>query len=337
MDPAFEQAVYSLKKGEISKPVKTSFGYHLIKLEAIKGDQRRARHILIKKGKVTKTYDEVKAIITSTLRLQKAERIFYEDQTKLDNLTYQHQDSLEPAADALDVPIKTSPYFTRAGGPQMFRNTDLLHEAFSEEVLDELLNSNVIKLSDDDFVVLRLKEHLPAKQKPFEEVKSIVENRLRQEKAKQQVAKLSEEYRKQLNDGAKPETIAAEHKEVSWHDYGFIGRQSRYDANKPEQGNKNAAMISGIGPDVRKATFSLAKPAPDKIVYHNMSAKSGNGVVIVLKAVRDNPAKEDDKTLEAMQKQLTQAEARAAADTVIEYMRSKSEIDINQEKDEDNL
>ncbi|MGD8927151.1 MAG: hypothetical protein PVG20_09880, partial [Thioalkalispiraceae bacterium] len=103
-----------------------------------------------------------------------------------------------------------------------------------------------------------------------------------------------------------------------------------------EQG-KNAATPSGVSPDVRKTIFSLGKPAADKVVYHDMSAKSGNGVVIVLKAVRDNPVKDDDKTLQAMQKQLTQAEARTDAAAVIEYMRSKSEIDINQDKDEDNL
>jgi peptidyl-prolyl cis-trans isomerase D len=336
MDPAFEKVVYELNKGEISQPVKTSFGYHLIKLEDIDGEQRRARHILVKKDKVAKSYEEVKATIANVLKTQKAERAFYEGQTKLENLTYQHPDSLEPAAEAIGITIKTSPFFTRTGGPQMFRNPDLLREAFSEEVLQEALNSNVIKLSEDHFVVLRLKEHKPSRQKTFEQVKAAARSKLKQEKAGEQVAVLIEQYLQLIKEGAAPEKLAAEHKALSWQQHSFIGREPKYDATQPKQG-ETQSQSDKLGRDIRSAIFKLEHPEAEKPVYHDMTATNGNGVIIILSAVRANPAEVDKNVLESMQNQFTQAAGRSDVSAVIEYMRSQSDIEIPATAQEDEL
>jgi len=306
-DPAFDDALFALKEGEISDPVRSQFGYHLIKLDKIIP------------GKA-KPFADVQARLSLELKNQKAERIFYESQSKLENITYEFRDSLEPAAEALGFSIKTSPLITRAGGAQIFKNPELLGEAFSEEVLLESFNSNVIKLSEDHLIVVRLKEHLPAKQKPFDEVKNLVESQLRQERAQLQVAVLAEQQLQQLNEGKTPESIAAGHKAVSWINPGFIGREARLDATQAEQNAINA--------DVRKALFGLRQSAPDKTVFHNVPVTNGNGVVIVFRSVRENPLKEEQSVLDAMQQQLTQANGRTDTDAVLEYKRSHSDVDI---------
>jgi len=321
MEKPFEDAVYSLKKGQLSQPVKTSFGYHVIKLVDIDGEQRQASHILIKKQTVTKPYTEAKTAIMNTLKTAKAERIFYEGQTELENLTYQYQDSLEPAAEALGISIKTSPFITRAGGGQIFRNSDLLKEAFSEDVLVDSLNSNVIKLSEDHLVVLRVKEHVPAKQKTFEEVKAQVESRLKQERALQQVTILAEQQLQQLNEGKEPSVIANTNNAVSWTDQGFVGREARFD--------EKTATLS---PEVRKALFRMQKPESGKVSFHNMTTTNGDGVIIVFRAARDNPVQEQQAVLDSMQSQLTQTAGRTDTDAVLEYMRLKSDIDLNDQR-----
>ena len=319
-DPAFDNVLFTLKEGEISEPVRTQFGFHLIKLDKIFP------------GKA-KPFEEVKQRLSQELKHQKAERIFYEGQTKLENLTYQHQDSLEPAAEALGEQIKTSPLFTRAGGAQQFRNPDLLGEAFSEEVLFESLNSNLIKLSEDHLIVIRLKQHIPAKQKSFEEVKSLAESQLKQERAQQRVVELAQQQLQQLNKGESPESIVSSDKAITWNNPGYIGRDVKYDVKQPEQNTPS----NKISAEVRRALFSMKKPASEKPMLHTMTAANGDNIIIVFRGVRENPEKEDQSVQDAVQKQLTQAISQTDTASVIEYMRTHSDVDINAQNQEDDL
>lgn len=321
MDKPFEDAVYKLKKGQISQPVKSRFGYHLIQLEEIDGDKRRARHILIKPVKVTTPYSEIESTIKRELQTQKAERIFYEQQAKLENLTYEHQDSLEPAADALSVPIQTSPYFSRAGGAQIFRNPEVIKEAFSSEVLEDDLNSQPVKLSDDHLIVLRLSDHKPAMQKPFAEVKSAVEAKVKQDKATTELEKRLTESFAKLKKGESAAELAKQSADSTFIESGFIGRQSRLDAGKQE-----SPLLS---PEVRKAVFSMAKPAKDKPVYYQQILNNGNGVIIQLLGLRENPQQETQAALQSMQDQLSKARGESDTEAVFNYMREHSQIDIN--------
>ncbi len=315
---AFNSALFALQaEGDVSEPVRTEFGFHLIKLDKIYP------------GKV-KPFEEVKAALERELKGQKAERIFYESQTKLENLTYQHQDSLEPAAEELNLKIKTSPLFSRRGGAQIFRNQEVLKEAFSEEVLQESLNSPMVKLSDDHVIVLRLKQHQPAKLKSFEQVKRFVENKLKQDKATKLIATMAGEKLEKLNAGTAANTLV-EAEKITWLEYGFIGRQSKYDH---AQNDKQKAAQAKIKSELRRAVFSLQKPAKDNPIIHSMTASNGDALLVILNAVRDNPIQEEASVMEAMQKQLSQTIGTADSESVVSYMRSQSDIDINNTQNE---
>lgn len=102
-------------------------GFHIIRLDHITPSQ-------------TKPFEEVREALAKELRQQQAENRFYEITQNLANLSYEHPDSLEPAAKALDVPIQESGWFSRKGGEGITANPKLIESAFGEEVLKRGVN-----------------------------------------------------------------------------------------------------------------------------------------------------------------------------------------------------
>ncbi|MEJ2390589.1 MAG: SurA N-terminal domain-containing protein [Gammaproteobacteria bacterium] len=325
----FQEAAFKLKVGQISKPIRTKFGYHLIKLIAIRDDgkQRRVRHILIKPEKVVQPFAKVKSQIVRAVQLQHADKIFYQDADKLDRLSYEYQDSLDPAAEKLNEKIQVSPFFSRQGGAGIWGNPDVIKAAFSDDVLKGGLNSDLIKISDDHMLVLRLKQHKPATQKPLADVKQQIETLLKKQRASAEAAKLASKYVAEIKKGEKPDKLAAANNAVSWTQAGYIGRKPQYDANQKDKVKVPA--------EIRKQAFLIGKPQDKQPVVDSEQLANGDAAVIILSAIRDKPGNKDDKQVTAVQQQLLQSENRVQRSLLLQYQRAHSKIDIVKEKDSD--
>jgi peptidyl-prolyl cis-trans isomerase D len=186
---AFEDALFAMKAGEIAGPVETEFGHHIIRLKSVRGGS-------------AKSFDEVRSAIESELKRTRAARRFAELAEQLNNTVYEQSDSLKPVAEALKLPIQQSPWITRKPVPgSPLGSEKFLKAAFSEDVIKNKRNSEVVEVAPSTLIATRLLEHKPATGQPFEEVQGEIRKRLTAEEARKRAAADGREKLEKLRKG----------------------------------------------------------------------------------------------------------------------------------------
>ncbi|GKT11597.1 MAG: peptidyl-prolyl cis-trans isomerase D [Thiomicrorhabdus sp.] len=258
MVPEFDDAVFTMEVGQVSEPVKTDFGYHLIKLTAITGKQVQA-------------FETVKADVLEQYKAQEAERQYYDLLEQLSTIAYEQSDSLEPAADAIGIKVQSSEMFSRDGGPnEILTNGKVLAAAFSEDVLKSHLNSAAIEISANRSIVVRVNQHQPSRQKALAEVSAGIKERLVREAAIKEAAKLAASLMTKVEAGENPESLMTDG--VEWNTVGWIARNSQK-----------------LLPQMVTEAFKVAKPSEEgKATWRSYQLSTGDTVLISVSGVKTN-------------------------------------------------
>jgi peptidyl-prolyl cis-trans isomerase D len=253
----FEQTLFALKKpGELSAPVRTSYGLHLIKLTGVKAAPSAPV--------VTRTKVEAE------LRTRKAEERFFELSEKFQNLVYEQSDSLKPAADLLGLKIETSGWLTRAGGGSgIVAEPKIIAAAFDPEVLGQGRNSSTIEVGRNTLVALRIATHEPRKLRPLAEVRSEIEKTLLTNALLAEAERLAQEALAKLRVGE------------SFQD---VTRQFQMDTQTSRLYARKAA---GIDPQLLSAIFKTAHPEGGKSAYGSAVLADGAVAIFALKRVTE--------------------------------------------------
>ncbi|MEM7254939.1 MAG: SurA N-terminal domain-containing protein [Pseudomonadota bacterium] len=200
MDPSFEGAAFAMAAGELSDPVRSSFGWHLIKVTDIR-------------AQATKPFEEARDEVLEEFKREKAEEQYFELAEQLANLAFENPDSLDATGDELGLKVETSDFITREGGASSgsvldhFRVTEA---AFSDPVLRNSENSDLIDLDDGRVLVLRVREHQEPRQLTLDEVRDDIAEAIRFRTQADAVKTRGLALLKSLRGGASPDEIASE-------------------------------------------------------------------------------------------------------------------------------
>ncbi len=204
MVPAFDEVVFSMAAGETSEPVRTQFGYHLIRLHEIQAAEMRS-------------FEDARTELSEELQRIKAEELFYEHSETISNIAYEEPDSLAGAAAAVEIKIEQSMLFNRQGGVTgVVSKPAVVRAAFSELVLNEGKNSDPIELADDHMVIIRVAEHKPASRKPLDTVKAEVVDAVLLRRAAEEAKKEGVVLLTELQQGNSTPEQVTEKSQLSW-------------------------------------------------------------------------------------------------------------------------
>ncbi|GLX77404.1 peptidylprolyl isomerase [Thalassotalea insulae] len=289
---AFDQAVTALTDvNAVTDIVESESGFHLIKLTEFKAEQ-------------VKTLADVKEEIAIAVSTQKAQDKFFELQQQAAQLSFEFPDSLEDAANAVGVEVKTSAWLSRFGNAAPFDNAKVIDAAFSDLVLNERLNSDIIEVSDSLVLVVRLNEYQAANTKPLEQVSEQIKTILVQQKSAEKAQLLADE-------------LLATHKAGD-----DISAQLTANNASFEEKAAVARYGSDLDASIVREAFKLPHPVADAVVATTVKLNNGDIALIEVTAVSQG----DEQAPASFEQQYSQQLAQAAYQSYVEALREQAEI-----------
>ena len=252
--PEFEEALWALEPGELSQPVETEFGVHLIKLIAVEEQE-------------VPSLDERRPDIVADLRREELARLFDETLRDMEEIAFEQGDSLDALVAEYDLSVEPLDGIVRDSTEGILADRAVRQALFADDVLLEGYNSEAVATSDNQAIVARLRQRHPQEQRPLAEVREEVSDAALDHASRVMAERAAFEALAALAEGS-PATEIATKTSVVWERKDGMG----IDETEVPQ------------PIVRTA-FKMATPAPDERSTDVAVFDDGSRAVVVLSAV----------------------------------------------------
>ena len=282
----FGDAAYGMKVDEIKGPVKTQFGYHILKLVGIQ-------------PATTKSFEQSRPELEAEYRRGEAEKLFNNAQDQLADAALQNASDIDVVARKAGLTVQEMPTFSRLdGGGALGKVPAVIEAAFSQDVLDGRL-SPIVEVEKGRGVVLRASNHQVPQQKPLEAVRTEVVAAWKKQRGAELAAAAAADAVKRLSAGESWDGVAK--------GLGVAVTPPKFVAR----------MDQGVPIEIRRAAFEEPKPSA-KPIYSDAKLANGDSALIALSAVREEPGdpKQQDGDLRqqlASQVASTETQSYAAA------------------------
>ncbi len=289
----FADALFGMSAGEIAGPVKTQYGYHIIRLEEIQ------------RGK-SKSFEEARPELEAQLRRARATDRFGEIQEQLQAKLAEPGADLTTLAQQYNLQQGDVKEFVKGAGGVPFGAAPQLQELlFGDPPLAADKIGGPVLLGDDRLVIFKVREHRKPEPKPLAEVRDSIVAAIAKEQGTQAALAAVQRAREELLKGASFDTVAQELK-VTADPAHFIGRN---DPSVPAQ--------------VREAAFALAKPAA-KPEFRALTLNDGGAALVAVSAVRTAPTHDDEAGRTRAQQESERLGTAAALAYIDEVRRTAS-------------
>jgi len=314
----FEAAVFDMAEDEIRGPVETRFGYHIIHLTELQEERQ-------------KPLEEVREEVAEEARRAQAEALFVELGEAFENLVFEDPDSLTTAATELGLEIRQTGWFTAQGGEQqspedggftgqeeergLTDQAPFRRAAFSEDVLNNDLNSAALALGFDRLVALRKNDYEEARTRTFDEVRDDIKERLQQQQSAQKAGELGGQLVADLSAG-----------EVDWAQ--MLQDQELQSETLAEVRDLVPEHLAKLG----DAVFSQAAPQPEAAAYGGAGLDNGDYAVYALNEVVPGDLQDiDDAQRFLMREQLLARDGDYVYRQMLQAIRREAAVVIDRE------
>jgi len=297
-----EDAVYGLQPGEISGVIESPFGFHILRLTQYEPEQ-------------VKPLEEIRAEIEQDIRQQVAAQRFADMATTLTRLIYEQRDSLQPAADALQLQIRKADGIARtellegntvpAADRPLLDNPRVRQALFSQEVLREGSNSGLIEISPDTMVVVRVDELKPEHVPALAEVQDRVRATLVQEQAVQAAQAQAQKLLTELKEGKDQTEVFGEAIDIT------------------RQGGRDASGNALPGTVLQAAMLA---PATDALPVYASVQDGDDQVLVRVNAVGEALMSDNDVAL--LKNELRDAWSQAQDQALLQALRKQYQVEV---------